>query len=83
MWNDLPYTFFVTGTLDGFKGAVNRLLFSELCFSVFRDAGACGVAKAIYKQFVFTLEPVLLVLVIIIIVIIIIITAFFVCKSTV
>ena len=24
----------------------------ELCFSVFRSAGVCGVAKAIYKQFV-------------------------------
>ena len=23
MWNDLPYTVFDTGTLDGFKGAVN------------------------------------------------------------
>ena len=26
MWNDLPYTVFDTGTLDGFKGAVNRRL---------------------------------------------------------
>ena len=24
MWNDLPYTVFDTGTLDGFKGTVNR-----------------------------------------------------------
>ena len=23
MWNDLPYTVFDTGALDGFKGAVN------------------------------------------------------------
>ena len=27
LWNDLPYTVLVTGTLDGFKGAVNRWLF--------------------------------------------------------
>ena len=26
VWNDLPYTVFDTGTLDGFKGAVNRWL---------------------------------------------------------
>ena len=26
MWNDLPYAVFDTGTLYGFKGAVNRLL---------------------------------------------------------
>ena len=49
MWNHLPYTVFDTGTLDGFKGAVNRW-FPELCFLQFSDgAGACGVAKAIYK----------------------------------
>ena len=28
MWNDLPYTAVDTGTLDWFKGAVNRLLHS-------------------------------------------------------
>ena len=28
--------------------------FSDFCFSVFRGAGACGVAKAIYKQFYFS-----------------------------
>ena len=26
VWNDLPYTVFGTGTLNGFKGAVNRWL---------------------------------------------------------
>ena len=31
MWNDLPYTVFDTGTLDGFKGVVNRCLLPELC----------------------------------------------------
>ena len=51
LWNDLPYTEFDTGTLDGFKGGVNRWLLPWVMFpSVFRGAGACGVAKAIYKQ---------------------------------
>ena len=46
---------FDTGTLEEFKGAVNRLLLPKVVFSsVFRGAGACGVAKAIYKKnFVF------------------------------
>ena len=36
-------------------GAVNRwLLPSVVFFSVFRGAGACGVAKAIYEQFCFS-----------------------------
>ena len=51
VWNDLPYNVFDTGTLNGFKEAVNRLFFPLLCFSVFRGAGAFGVAKAIYTQF--------------------------------
>ena len=34
VWNDLPYSVFDTGTLDGFKGAVNRWLLSWVCFSV-------------------------------------------------
>ena len=51
VWNDLPYTVFDTGTLDGFKGAVNRWLHPRVCFPVFCDAGDCGVEKAIYKQF--------------------------------
>ena len=29
VWNDLPYTVFDTGKLDGFKGAVNRCCFPE------------------------------------------------------
>ena len=41
--------------------------------SVFHGAGACGVAKAIYKQLFFPLGTVLLVLIIIIIIIIILI----------
>ena len=54
VWNDLPYTVFDSGTLDGFKGAVNRWLLPWVCFSVFRGAGACGVAKEIYKQLCFS-----------------------------
>ena len=53
MWNALPYTVFDTGTLDGFKGAVNHwLLPCVVLSSVFHGAGACGVEKAIYN-FVF------------------------------
>ena len=55
MWNDLPFTVFDTGTLDGFKGAVKRWLLLYVLFSsVFRGAGAWGVAKAIYKQLCFS-----------------------------
>ena len=40
-----------TGTLDGFKGAVNRWLLLWVVFSsIFRCAAACGVAKIIRKQ---------------------------------
>ena len=47
-------TVFDTGTLDGFKGVVNRwLLPCVVCSSVFRGADACGVAKAFYEQFCF------------------------------
>ena len=54
LWNDLPYTTFDTGTLDGFKSAVNSLLHHWVAFSsVFRGAGACGVAKAIINNFDF------------------------------
>ena len=42
VWNDLPYTVFDTGTIDWFKGAVNRWLLPSLCFS--RGVGVCGVA---------------------------------------
>ena len=67
VWNDLSYTVFDTGTLDGVKGVVNRWLHPWVCFSVFRAADATGVAKAIYKQFGFPylIGPVLLVLIII------------------
>ena len=54
VWNDLPCTVFDTGTLDGFMGAANRWLLPWVCFWVFRGAGACGAAKAIYKQFCFS-----------------------------
>ena len=50
-----PYTVFDLETLDGFKGAVNRWMFSWVEFpSVFHGAGACGAAKAIYEQFCFS-----------------------------
>ena len=48
------YTVFDTGTLDEFNGAVNRWLLQRVCFSVFRGAGACRAARAIYKQFCFS-----------------------------
>ena len=55
MRNDLPYSVFDTGTLDGFKGAVNRWLLPFVVFSsVFRGAGACSVAKTIYKKLCFS-----------------------------
>ena len=38
MSNDLPYTVFDTGTLDMFKGAINRSCFTELCFLQFSVA---------------------------------------------
>ena len=47
--NDLPNTVFDIGTLDGFKSAVNRWLPRVVFSSVFRVAGACGVAKVIYN----------------------------------
>ena len=51
-WHSL--LFFDPGMLDGFQGAVNHWLLTCVVFSsIFRGAGACGVAKAIYKQFVF------------------------------
>ena len=61
MWNGLPCTVFdtvdgfVECLLNGFKGAVNRWLLPWVVFSsVFRDAGDCGVTKAIYQQLCFS-----------------------------
>ena len=54
MWNDLPYNVFGTRTLDRCKGAVNRWLLPWFFILVLRGAGACGVAKAISKQFRFS-----------------------------
>ena len=51
----IPYIEFDTGTLDEFKGAVNRWLLPSVVYSsVFRGPGACGVAKAIYKELRFS-----------------------------
>ena len=66
MWNDFPYTVFDTGRLGGFK-ELSIDGFPELCFSVSCDVGACGVAKANYKQYFFSHGPLLPVLIIIII----------------
>ena len=50
MWNDLFYTVFDPGRLDGSKGAVNLWSIPCVVFSlVFHCAGVCGVAKEIYK----------------------------------
>ena len=51
----ISYTVLDTRMSDGFKEAVNRSLFPlVMFFSIFSGAGACGVAKAIYKQFWFS-----------------------------
>ena len=54
VWNDLPYTVFDTGMLDGFQEAVNCWLLPWVCFTVLHGTSACVVAKAIYKQFCFS-----------------------------
>ena len=56
MWNDFPYmcTVFDTGKLDGFKGAVNRWCFPELCFLPFSVAQVLvGLRKQFTNNFVF------------------------------
>ena len=53
VWNDLSYTVFDTGTLDGFKGAVNRWLLPWVCYSVFRGACAVGLRKQFINNLVF------------------------------
>ena len=56
MWNDFPYTVFDTGTLHGFKGAVNHWnCFHELCFLQFSVAQVLVVLrKQIVNNFVFS-----------------------------
>ena len=68
MWNDLPYTVFDTGTLDGFKGGVNRWWLPLVCCSVFHGDVLVGLRKQFIKKI--QLGPVLLILIIIIIIII-------------
>ena len=79
MWNDLPYTVFDTGTLDGFKGAVNRWFeFLRVNFSKFtlscvffsfpRRMCLWGCESNLWITLFFKLGPVLLVLIIIIII---------------
>ena len=70
MWrNDLPYTVFDSGTLDGFKGAVNRWLHLRVvCFLQLSVAQVLdGLRKQLINNFVFPIWPVVLVLIIIII----------------
>ena len=51
MWNDLPYTVFTPERWMGLSVKSTVGWFPELCFfMVLSGSGACGVAKAIYKQ---------------------------------
>ena len=52
MWNDLPFAVFDTGTLDGFKGAVNRCCFPEFVFQFSVAQVLVGLRKQI-NNFVF------------------------------
>ena len=71
MWNALPYTVFDTGTFDGFKGTVNRLVASVsiVFFSFLWRRCLCGCESNLWQFCFFPLGPVLLVLIIIIIII--------------
>ena len=51
LWNDLPYTVFDTGTLDGFKGAVNPWL---LVFCNFPWRRCLWGSEGIYKRLCFS-----------------------------
>ena len=53
MWNDPSYTVFDTG-VERLREQSIVGCFPELYFSIFRGSGACGVSKAIYKQFCFS-----------------------------
>ena len=53
MWNDLPYTVFDTGTLDRFKGAVNRCCFPGFVFQFVAQV-IVGLRKQFINNFVFT-----------------------------
>ena len=55
MWNNLPYTVFDTGMLDGFKGAQSTVgCFSELCFLQFSVAQVLvGLRKLFINNFIF------------------------------
>ena len=58
--NDLPYTVFDTGTLNGFNEAVNRWLLNSpsLFFSVSVVQMLVGLRKHFINNFVFQLGPV-------------------------
>ena len=53
MRNDLPYTVFDTGTLDGFKGAVNHWLLPWFVFSFSVAQVLVGFQKKFINNFVF------------------------------
>ena len=54
MWNGLTYTVFNTGTMDGYKGAVNCWLLSKVVvFFSFPRRQCLGVVKAVLTLVVF------------------------------
>ena len=53
MWNDLIYTVFDTGMLDGSKGAVNRWLLPRVCFFFSVAQVLMGLGKQFLTNFVF------------------------------
>ena len=53
IWNDLPNTEFDTGTLDGFKGAVNRWLLPGVVFSFSVAQMLVGLRKQFINNFDF------------------------------
>ena len=71
-WKDLPYTVFVTGTLDGFKRAVNRLLLPwVMFFSILWHRCVWGCESNFYAILFFSLGltvPFVLIMLLIIIV---------------
>ena len=53
MWYDLPYTVFDTGTLDGFKSAVNLWLLPRVLFFFSAAQGLVGLLKKFISNFDF------------------------------
>ena len=57
MWNDLPYTVFDSGTLDGFKSAVNRWQYPRVVFSFSVTQVPVWLRTKIINNFVFLTFP--------------------------